>query len=317
MKTKKMLLSAFTMALLLASCGGEKSEDENKDKKEGSQNEETVEEEVVAPDPVPAEELRNIDKVNAEAIAQATSKDSIYRYASEYNLEEIPAVVFEATNLQTIELNNFRGDSIPKELLNLPNLTVLYMSGANNITSLPDFLPEMKSLKTIAINNAKSLDLTAAFKVLSKCPQIQNVQITYSSVESEIPEEIGNMKNLKILDISSNHIVSFHDAFFILPNLKRLRISSSKDNPYDYEMLFEKMKTLPQLEKLSIYYAGLKELPDVLAEYPALKSMNWREDGKGWEDADAIRKTKEKWNKKFENIDLPVAPYESVFYDFY
>jgi len=313
MKTK--IFALLFAPALLASCGSkEEAKSESKTTEKPKPEEDAT---PAGPVALGTEELRAKEKLDETAIAALEDKSGVYRYTSGYNLQEIPAEVLALTQLQTIELNNWRGNTLPAELKNMPNLQVIYISGANSMETLPEFLAELKSLKTIAINNAAKLDLSQAFKVLSKNPNIEHIQITYGSVESEIPAEIGNMKNLKTLDISHNAISSFNDALFTLPNLQTLMISSKKDAAYDYGMLFAKMKSLPKLSKISIYYASLTDFPEVLKEYPALTSVNWREEGKGWENTEAITKTKEKLKAKFPNIEFPLAPYESLFYDFY
>lgn len=317
-KTILMKIKLFTLLFapaLLASCGSK--EEAKSDSKTTEQSKPEEEATPAGPVALSTDELRTQKKFDESAIAAIEDKSQVYKYSSGYNLEAIPAEVLALTQLQTIELNNWRGNTLPEALKNMPNLQVIYLSGANNIEMLPEFLGEMKSLKTIAINNALKLDLGQAFKVLSKNPNIEHVQITYSKVESEIPAEIGKMSNLKTLDISNNFIASFNDAFFSLTNLQELMISSAKENLYDYGMLFSKMKSLPKLSKMSVYYVGLIDFPDDLKEYPSMKSINWREEGKGWENTEAITKTKEKVKAKFPNIDFPLAPYESLFYDFY
>jgi Leucine-rich repeat (LRR) protein len=312
---KTMLLLLLFVPVSLASCVGKKESDS----KEGDSKEPKTEVESApaAPAMLSTEDLRQQQKLDETAIAALEDKSSVYRYSSGYNLEDIPAEILAIKTIQTIELNNYRGKTLPSALKDMPKLQVLYLSGANSLEALPEFIAEMPNLKTIAINNAAKLNLSHAIDVLSKNPNIEHVQITYSSIDSEIPASIGNMANLKTLDISNNSISAFNESMFRLPNLQTLMISSQKDKPYDYTALLVQLKSLPKLSKLSIYYAGLTDFPETLKEYPALESINWREDGKGWENTDAITKTKEKMQAKFPNISFPLAPYESLFYDFY
>ncbi|PLX07717.1 MAG: hypothetical protein C0596_09815 [Marinilabiliales bacterium] len=313
MKKTNVFFIMSVFAFFLFSCGGAETTSESTEKGKN-----TTEEEVVQADPPKsAEELRDIDKMDENEIAEAENKDEVYRFSSSYSLNEFPMEVLEAKNLQTIELNNYYGTTLPEELKNLPNLQVLYISGGTKMTELPAFLPELKNLKTFAITAANTLDLNAAFKILSQCENLENVQITFSEVESELPTEIGNMEKLRVLDISNNQISVFPEEFFSLPNLYSLKITSNEDYRYDYDMLFEKMVNLPKLERLAIYYSGLSGLPEVFNEYPVLNNIKWREEGADWADSDKVTATTDKWNEKFPNIEISWSTSSSLFYDMY
>lgn len=311
MKKTFLLITAMSFAFFIISCGGGETSD--------SSDSETVEEEVVvqADPPKTAEELIEIEKMDEDEIFAAENKDEIYRFSSSYSLSSFPMDVLEAKNLQTIELNNYYGSTLPEELKDLPNLTVLCISGGTKITELPAFLPELKSLKTFSLTAANNLDLNAAFKILSQCENLENVQITYSEVECEIPAEIGDMKKLKILDLGSNMISSFPAEFYTLPSLYSLKITSREEYRYDYEAIFANLANLPELGNLAIYYSGLTELPEIFNEYPSLSRIQWREEGAGWEDSDAVEATTEKWDAKFPNITVSWSTGSSLFYDFY
>ena len=273
-------------------------------------------EEVTADPMRTAEELREIDKVDEKAIIEAEDRTGFVRLSTSHGLSEIPAEVFEAINLQTIELNGFTGKTLPEELLNLPNLAVLYISGANNIATLPDFIGDIENLVSFSIRNARELDLGAALKVLSRCPNLKYVQINNSRVESVIPAEIGNMKKLEILDIGQNTITEIADEFYTLPNLKRLGINSSPDNQYDYDTIFANLKRMPELARIVVYFSGLSGLPEILNEYPSLSTVQWREDGTGWPEGVDIQEEVAKWDAKFPDISISWSTGSSMFYDY-
>jgi Leucine-rich repeat (LRR) protein len=308
MKKTFLLITAISFALFLISCGGNKENDTSTD------NDSIVEEVETAPLKT-AEELGEIEKMDEEAIAALENKDEAIRFSSSYNLNEFPQEVLEAKNMQTIELNNYRGESLPKELKDFTNLTVLYITGATNLKTVPDVFSELKNLKTVSITAANNLDIAATIKLLSKCENLENLQISYCEVEADIPAEIGNMKKLKVLDLSNNMISSFPAEFYALPNLVSLKLTSTEDYRYDYEDIFAKLKELPKLERLAIYYSGLTGLPDVFNDYPALTTIKWREDGPGWDNQ--VEATTEKWNAKFPNITVSWSTASTPFYDYY
>lgn len=307
MKKNILLVSAILFAMAFVSCGGAK-EGETKEKA-------TVE--VVKADPLKtAEELRQCEKFDETAIAALENKDAVIRFSSGYNLTEIPTAVFSARNLQTIELNNYQGTSLPIELAKMQNISNIYISGGIKFTSLPEFLPELKNLKTISISSAKGLNLTEAFKILSKCENLEYVQITNSLIETTLPAEIGNMKNLKVLDLSYNKITSFPAEFYKLPKLEKLILGGVFISGFNFDDLFANMKTLPKLKSLTFQYAGFNDLPKVLNEYPSLESVYWREEGKGWATSDEIIKTVENMGKKFPSLTISWNSGGTLFYDY-
>jgi Leucine-rich repeat (LRR) protein len=299
----------------ITSCSDKKEESSKKETSEKSPETEKPEEKF--PEPLAKEELSEKTKLKEEEIAGLTDKSEVFRYTSDYNLTEIPSVVFECKYLQTIELNNFQGTSLPESIKELKNLQVLYLSGATQLTEIPEFIAEMPHLKTIAITAAAKIDLQQAFNVLMKSKTIENVQITNSKVSSALPANLNKMEQLKTLDISNNIIPTFTVGFYGLPSLETLSISSDKENPYNYDQIFKNLMGLKKLERLSVYYSGIKDFPEEIKKCTSLTQINWREEGPGWDNTDAITKTKEKIQVKFPNISFPLAPYESLFYDLY
>jgi len=97
---------------------------------------------------------------------------------SKQKLEEIPAGVFELTNLEYLVLFKNKITVIPPEIGTLKKLRVLDIS-RNKIEVLPPEIGELTELRTLILNQ----NLIAA-----------------------LPPEIGNLKNLKSLDLWGNEI---------------------------------------------------------------------------------------------------------------
>ncbi len=314
---KLIFIFLMTFAALFITACGEGGKEEALSEKEDTMA--TTENEVEsAPDVPPLktkEELREMEKIDETALASAEDKMSVYRFSSSYNLKELPAVVLEAKNLQTLELNNYQGTNLPEEISTLQNLTVLYISGSTKLESLPESIIKLKNLKTIAVTSAKKLDLPKTIDLLSKVPNLQNLQINYSQ-EGDIPSSIGDMKQLEVIDLTNNSFKTLPDAFYNLPNLKTLKISSKKDNAYNYEEIFEKAKSLPKLEKLVVLFSGLSALPEIFKEYPSLKTIQWREEGAAWT-GDALDATIKTWNDKFPDINVSYSTAGDPFYNYF
>ncbi len=75
--------------------------------------------------------------------------DSLDMALQSPKLTTIPENVFEMSNLRILDLSFNRIGTISPKILKLEKLETLYLSGNQYLTSLPDFLGDMKSLKTI------------------------------------------------------------------------------------------------------------------------------------------------------------------------
>jgi hypothetical protein len=64
-------------------------------------------------------------------------------------LTVIPDYVFNMTNLRELDLSGNRIGVISRDILKLTKLEILHLGGNQYLKELPDFLGDMKSLKTI------------------------------------------------------------------------------------------------------------------------------------------------------------------------
>jgi len=83
------------------------------------------------------------------SFVSAQTDDKLDLALQQPKLREIPAYVFNMTNLRELDLEGNRIGVIPRDILKLRNLEVLTLSGNLYLTALPDFLMDMESLKTI------------------------------------------------------------------------------------------------------------------------------------------------------------------------
>ncbi|MFA4931040.1 MAG: leucine-rich repeat domain-containing protein [Patescibacteria group bacterium] len=123
----------------------------------------------------------NSDQTNDNG-ANSSSTDNIPASdgldLSNQNLSQVPAYVFDRTNLEELNISHNRlTGAIPAEIRQLKNLRILDASD-NQMTGVPAEIGQL--------NNLEKLDLS-------------NNQLT------GLPYELGNLSNLKILDLSGNN----------------------------------------------------------------------------------------------------------------
>lgn len=319
----KKLFAFLTLITFLAACGGGKK-GENTDNsadtsaQANTENANNNNEENTAKDnsvqsntPLSREEISKAKEFTVLADVEAEAdKNTIVRYRPKNYAKEFPKALLEASNLHVLVLQNYGAASLPDDIKKFQKLTCLYLAGAK-ITKLPEAIGELKNLKTISLTACKKLDIKQALDVLKNCPKLENLSLSYMPFE-ELPAAIGELKNLKHLRIKNTHLKTLPEEFYTLANLEYLGLGSTKDNPYNYDEIFKKMKALPKLNKLFMPYCGLKALPDVMKEYPALKTIVWRE--QGWKDAKAEAK---KWSDKFPNFEVTWSTSSTPLYDIY
>jgi len=253
-----------------------------------------------------AKEYTSIADVEAEA-----DKSTIIRYRPKDYAKEFPTQLMAANNLQVLVLQNYGAATLPDDIKKFKNLTLLYLDGASKLEKLPEALGELKNLKTVSLGGCKKLDISQVLSVLKNCPNLENLSLSYMPF-TEMPATIGELKNLKYLRIKNNKFKILPDEFYKLANLDYLAIGSNPKEPYNYEEIFTKLKDLPKLKTLFFPFSGIKALPDVMKDYPALKRVAWKESD--WKDVKAETK---KWSDKFPNFEVTWSTSSTPMYYFY
>lgn len=313
----KKLLIACSMVGLLAACGGNKQSKntENAADTSAQVNTQSTNKEkpqvANADTPLSSEAVAKAKEYGSEEeVATEADKGKIIRYRSKSFIKEFPKTLLEAKNLQVLVLQSLRSASLPEEIKNFKKLTCLSLDGSK-IEKLPEGIGELKNLKTVSLTSCRKLDIQQVLDVLKNCPKLENLSLSYIPFET-MPATIGELKNLKHLRIKNNKFKTLPDEFYTLTNLEYLGISSTSDNPYNYEDIFKKLQKLPVLRTLFIPHANLKALPEVMKEYPALNMVVWRESN--WKDAQA---QSEQWSAKFPNFTVSLNTSSTPLYNMY
>ena len=177
--------------------------------------------------------------------------------------EHIPQVIFELENLQILDLNETKLNSIPNQHT-LIHLNELYLSN-NSFFEIPQSLCSMEQLKLLDMSNNR----------------IQN-----------IPDYFVNMKKLEILNLSYNKLTCLPNNITRLPTLRKLIVTHNQINSIEngfsqgqslltLDLSYNNLKEIPdelcnleQLETLDLRYNQLEYLPLSIRQMIGLKSMN-------------------------------------------
>ncbi|KAI3696060.1 hypothetical protein L1987_79069 [Smallanthus sonchifolius] len=134
---------------------------------------------------------------------------------------EFPGEIVAAmTELEAFDVynNNFTG-RLPVEFVKLKDLKVLYLGGNFFNGEIPEVYSEFQSLQTLGLQgNALTGEIPTS---LSRVSSLQQLLLGYfNSYDGGIPAEFGNLKSLKLLDLSSCNLTGEIPAS--LANLKML-----------------------------------------------------------------------------------------------
>lgn len=156
-------------------------------------------------------------------------------------------------NLKRISLLGEGITKFPKEILDLPNLEILNIEGTR-IKSLPSKITKLENLRALSISFNTLENYEKDIKKLVHLPNLTSLITPYDICSQKIPKSIANLKQLKILELSSYN-ASLKDDF------KERRSDTTVAN-------LEFLATLNQLKYLKICYSEYRRnLVDSLAKF--------------------------------------------------
>jgi hypothetical protein len=142
-----------------------------------------------------------------------TNPDTTYGTSTEkLKSNKIPDSVFKMVTLRHLSISGMDCDygdkitcweisEIPPQIKNLQNLITLSLT-VNNISAIPIELTELKKLTLIDLTDNLGID---NIDILTKMQSLQHLSL-YGCRLRKLPDNIGNLKNLKYLGLTGNNI---------------------------------------------------------------------------------------------------------------
>ena len=152
--------------------------------------------------------------------------------------------------------------SIPEEILGNKLITNLNLED-NKITYLPVWITSLTVLKVLYLTNNQISDIS----LLAKMPSLELIYMNRNKV-SELPEDIGNLKQLRRLYLGHNQLEYLPDSFYELTELRMLILKANKLTSLD-----DKIRQLQRLVNLDISKNQLSELPAGIGQCRELKQL--------------------------------------------
>ena len=172
---------------------------------------------------------------------------------SENEFETVPSCVFKLKNLKKFGFFSNKIRFISPEIRNLKNLVKLDLSN-NNLERIPDDFCCLVNLTWLNLSNNKLKSLPQLINNLRK---LEEFGLGMNDLE-ELPD-MSNLKNLRILPVFKNRLISLHSSLLMLENIEKLDFSDNQITTFPYEGLHN-----PSLKYLNLRCNKISEISSFL-----------------------------------------------------
>ncbi len=187
-------------------------------------------------------------------------------HLSRNSLTSLPSEIWNLTNLTTLDLYHNSLTNLPPEISNLSNLTYLRLS-ENSLTSLPSEILNLTNLTDLDLDTNS---LTSLPSEIWNLTNLTNLILAHNSLMS-LPSEIWNLTNLTVLDLSNNSLTSIPIEIWELINLTNLELLSNSLSSLPVEIW-----SLINLTSLNLGFNSLQNIPSSIWSLINLTSLNLR-----------------------------------------
>ncbi|OJJ14874.1 hypothetical protein BKI52_40680 [marine bacterium AO1-C] len=185
-------------------------------------------------------------------------------YNKVLTIDTIEAQHIRQLNDPWLDWDNANLETLPPEMLHLPNPEELFLDG-NLFADIPSLvLQSMQSLKRLGLGYNQ---LTSISPDIQSLQELQTLYL-YNNQLTTLPKEIGNLTNLRRLLLDGNQLQSLPDE---IGNLEKLECLSVSENA---------LKTLPasigklkNLKNLCLDSNQLTELPEEIGQMTSLEEL--------------------------------------------
>ncbi|OJJ23917.1 hypothetical protein BKI52_06085 [marine bacterium AO1-C] len=189
-------------------------------------------------------------------------------------ISAVPATIKNLSALRYITLTENQITALPEEIGELANLVQLYVGKNTGLAKLPESTTKLEKLYEINLTGCSSIDLEDTFNKLDSLPKLQKVWLANMGKPVVLPENVGNLDNVKALFLDKNtfeggELTKLMDK---LANMEVLRTVSITD--CKIANIPANISKLKNLEYLYAYRNELKTLPATIGQISKLKYLS-------------------------------------------
>jgi hypothetical protein len=186
---------------------------------------------------------------------------------SEVTYEELKTILIDNLNVHFLYIRRYEGESLPKEIGQLTNLTSLVLS-QNQLTILPKEIGQLTNLTSL---NLEYNQLTILPKEIGQLTNLTYLDL-YDNHLPSLPKEIVQLTNLTELDLGYNQLINLPKEIGQLTNLTELHLWENQ-----LTNLPKEIGQLTNLTSLDLYDNHLPSLPKEIGQLTNLTSLNLSE----------------------------------------
>ena len=188
------------------------------------------------------------------------------KFTGQKVLAEAPSWIRNTASLRSLCFRETNITFLPDWISELKSLTELTLDWNNNLLTLPDCIGDLKGLVTLNICRSAIEKLPDS---IGNLESLTTLTLDNNENLKTLPDSIGNLKNLNKLDLKYLPIKNLPDSIGNLKNLQEFIISDSS-----LEKLPDSIGDLQSLIKLSLSYnKNLEQLPDSIGNLSTLAKL--------------------------------------------
>lgn len=184
-------------------------------------------------------------------------------------LKTLPSNIGNIPTLEAFALNNCdQLETLPESFSKIPFTGELTLSGCSSLKALPEGIGEMRGITKLNLSSCKSLVTLP----VDMGEYIVDLNLNSCTNITELPTSLSEMKQLKVLNLSSTGITSLPESFGDMGALEELTFNSSK-----LTSLPASMGNLSSLKKWTMTYPSSESIlcdGEILNKLTSLEVIN-------------------------------------------
>ncbi|KAL3726300.1 hypothetical protein ACJRO7_031224, partial [Eucalyptus globulus] len=194
------------------------------------------------------------------------------------NLNKLPDSIGELESLVEFKLNFSRISILPNSIGMLKNLKHLFLSKCKNLYELPDFIWELDSSIELDLQfssvklDFKLLEISTLLKPIRMFTSFTHLSLSGCKNLYELPDSIGQMKRLKVLNVAYTKIRTIPKALGGVETLEELDASFCLHLKDDLKDEWETL-SLTCLRILKLYRSPISIIPRNINDFSSLQTL--------------------------------------------